>query len=207
MPRAITAPSKKRCASTSDAVKPKPRAVTATVAASARVKSGSAGDVTKPQNRSVQVQRTQSSSSLKGSVKRATSFDSKVKAGVPAPLRKEPSFTKTKIEPFSFEARDRAQREKREQKLRQQQEDERKAHNFHAKPLPKYKPVTVHTLNRENIKVNSTGKFKLLFHFVKFLSFFYRRSSSNRGHNNRRQRTTTRLWPRQSQLSSSRRSQ
>lgn len=55
--------------------------------------------------------------------------------GVPKQLTSS-KLVKTQLKPFSFEERDRRMQEKKEQKIKKFLEDEKKAREFHARPIP-----------------------------------------------------------------------
>lgn len=51
--------------------------------------------------------------------------------------------------PFSFEARDKTLAKKKEELLKQIQEKSKRAHVFHANPVPNFKPIAVHGPSKE----------------------------------------------------------
>lgn len=62
---------------------------------------------------------------------------------------------KPKVEPFSFEARDKGSLLKRKEELRKKMDEEnKKARNFHANPAPQFKPVLVRGRSKENMKTD-----------------------------------------------------
>ncbi|KOC61656.1 Targeting protein for Xklp2 [Habropoda laboriosa] len=54
--------------------------------------------------------------------------------------------------PFSFEERNKTLAKKKEELVKQMQEQAKKAHVFHANPVPSFKPVLVHGLSKENLR-------------------------------------------------------
>ena len=67
--------------------------------------------------------------------------------GVPVALP-PPCKKSTVAEPFSFERRDQITMEKKEEKIKQIYEDEKKAREFHAKPIMKEDAVKVPAMQR-----------------------------------------------------------
>ncbi|XP_063975777.1 targeting protein for Xklp2 homolog [Diachasmimorpha longicaudata] len=64
---------------------------------------------------------------------------------------------KVKINPFSFEARDKGLMKKKEQLQKKIEEEEKKARTFHANPAPHFKPVQVRGRSRENHKIDNNN--------------------------------------------------
>ncbi|CAL7942492.1 unnamed protein product [Xylocopa violacea] len=54
--------------------------------------------------------------------------------------------------PFSFETRNQSQVKKKEELVKQMQEQAKKSRVFHANPAPSFKPVTVHGVSKENLR-------------------------------------------------------
>ncbi|XP_076756781.1 uncharacterized protein LOC143426924 [Xylocopa sonorina] len=54
--------------------------------------------------------------------------------------------------PFSFETRNKTQVKKKEELVKQMQEQDKKSRVFHANPAPSFKPVTVHGVAKENLR-------------------------------------------------------
>ncbi|XP_044598974.1 uncharacterized protein LOC123275122 [Cotesia glomerata] len=62
-----------------------------------------------------------------------------------------------KVKPFSFENRDKMLAKKKEEMCRKATEEAQKIKEFHAKPAPTFKPVTVRTTSKESIRSESRG--------------------------------------------------
>ncbi|XP_018897899.1 uncharacterized protein [Bemisia tabaci] len=78
-------------------------------------------------------------------------FQTVLHTGVPANIKSGP----TEVKPFSFEERDKQMLLKKEQKIKQMLEEERKKAEFHANPLPSYLNV------KKEIPIPSTRSYTL----------------------------------------------
>ncbi|XP_074101944.1 uncharacterized protein LOC141529344 [Cotesia typhae] len=62
-----------------------------------------------------------------------------------------------KVKPFSFENRDKLLAKKKKEMCKKATEEAQKIKEFHAKPAPTFKPVTVRTTSKESIRSESRG--------------------------------------------------